>query len=75
MSQTVGAARLHKHGEPLQVEAVELLEPGEDEVRVELEFAGINPIDRSIAEGRVAPDALLPRTLGGEGAGHIDGRR
>ena len=74
MSQTVRAVRLRTHGEPLQVETVELLEPGEDEVRVELEFAAINPIDRYIAEGRVAPDGPLPRTLGSEGAGHIDGR-
>ena len=74
MSQTVRAVRLRTHGEPLQVETVELPEPGEDEVRVELEFAGINPIDRYIAEGRVAPDGPLPRTLGSEGAGHIDGR-
>jgi NADPH:quinone reductase len=74
MSQTVPAVRLRTHGGPLQVETVELLEPGEDEVRVELEFAGINPIDRYIAEGRVAPDGPLPRTLGSEGAGHIDGR-
>lgn len=74
MSQTVRAVRLRTHGEPLQVETVELPEPGDDEVRVELEFAGINPIDRYIAEGRVAPDGPLPRTLGSEGAGHIDGR-
>ena len=74
MSQTVRAVRLRTHAEPLQVETVELPEPGEDEVRVELEFAGINPIDRYIAEGRVAPDGPLPRTLGSEGAGHIDGR-
>jgi NADPH:quinone reductase-like Zn-dependent oxidoreductase len=40
----VPAARLHKHGEPLQIETVELPEPGEGEVRVELDFAGINPM-------------------------------
>ncbi len=71
---TVLAARLHKHGEPLVVEPVALPEPGEGELRVELEFAGVNPIDRYIAEGRVAPDAPLPRTLGGEGAGRAGGR-
>jgi NADPH2:quinone reductase len=41
---------------------------------VEIEFAGVNPVDRYVAEGRVAPDAPLPRTLGGEGAGTLDGR-
>ncbi len=73
-SATIRAARLHTHGEPLAVDDVTLPEPAEGEVRVELEFAGINPIDRYIAEGRVAPDGPLPRTLGGEAAGSLDGR-
>jgi NADPH2:quinone reductase len=73
-TEPVSAARLRKHGKPLVVEAVELPEPGEDEVRIELQFAGVNPIDRYIAEGRVAPDGPLPRTLGGEASGTADGR-
>ncbi|MEO6858591.1 MAG: zinc-binding alcohol dehydrogenase family protein [Solirubrobacteraceae bacterium] len=73
-SDTVLAARLHAHGEPVQVEPVELPEPGPDEVRVELEFGAVNPIDHYIAEGRVAPGGPLPRTLGGEAAGRADGR-
>ncbi len=60
----VRAARLHRHGEPLTVETVELADPADGEVRVALEFGGVNPIDRYIAEGRVAPDGPLPRTLG-----------
>jgi NADPH2:quinone reductase len=70
----VRAARLREHGEPLQIETLELPEPADGEVRVELEFAGINPIDRYTAEGRVAADSPLPRTLGSEGAGNLDGR-
>ncbi|MGA2014839.1 MAG: hypothetical protein ABSH51_30525 [Solirubrobacteraceae bacterium] len=73
-STTIAAARLRRHGEPLVVEQVELPEPGEGEVRVALQYAGVNPIDRYIAEGRVAPDGPLPRTLGGEAAGSLDGR-
>ncbi len=73
MSDTVRAARLHAHGEPLTVETVELSDPADGEVRVRLQFAGVNPIDRYIAEGRVAPDGRLPRTLGGEAAGTLDG--
>ena len=65
----IRAARLHKHGEPLVVETIELGPPGEGEVRVELEFGGVNPVDRYVAEGRVAPDGPLPRTLGAEAAG------
>lgn len=69
------AARLKQHGEPLEVEEVELPEPGDGEVLVKLHFAGVNPVDRYGAEGRVAPDGPLPRTLGGEAAGRLDGRR
>jgi NADPH:quinone reductase len=74
-STAVRAARLHEHGSPLQIDEVELPEPGPDEVRVELQFAGVNPVDRYMAEGRVAPDSPLPRTLGSEAAGTVGGRR
>src|SRR5260370_22198818 len=68
------AARLVEHGKPLEIQDVDLREPGPDEVVVELLFAGINPIDRSLAEGRVAPHAPLPRTLGSEGTGRLEGQ-
>jgi NADPH2:quinone reductase len=71
---TVRAARLIELGAPLQVEQVELPSPGEDEVRVELHYGGVNPIDRYNAAGQVNPDAVRPRTLGGEAAGEVDGR-
>lgn len=71
---TVRAARLHKHREPLIVEPVELPEPGDGEVLVELQFGGVNPIDMYLAQGRVAPDAPLPRTAGAEAAGTVGGR-
>lgn len=74
MARTIRAARLHKHGAPLQVEEVALPDPGPDEVLVELRFGGVNPVDRYGAEGRVAPDGPLPRTLGGEASGTVDGR-
>ena len=41
---------------------------------MEMAFAGVNPVDRYGALGRVAPDAPLPRTLGVEGVGHLEGR-
>lgn len=70
----VAAARLVEHGRPLQVRHVPLAEPGPGEVVVEMGFAGVNPVDRYAATGIVAPDAPLPRTLGVEGAGRVDGR-
>jgi NADPH2:quinone reductase len=66
------AARLVEHGQPLQVQDVVLPAPGADEAVVHLEYAGVNPVDRYAALGRVAPDCAVPRTLGGEGAGHLD---
>jgi NADPH2:quinone reductase len=71
---TVRAARLHKHRAPLKIETIELPEPREGEVLVDLAFAGVNPIDRYTADGSVAPEGPLPRTLGFEAAGVLDGR-
>jgi NADPH2:quinone reductase len=70
----VKAARLHHHGDPLVVDEVSLPAPAAGEVRVELAFAGVNPVDTYVAAGRVAADGPLPRTVGGEASGHLDGR-
>ena len=68
------ATRLLEHGRPLVLEEVDIGEPGPDEVVIEMEYGGVNPVDRYNALGRVAPDGPLPRTLGSEGSGRIDGR-
>ncbi|HEY2286257.1 MAG TPA: zinc-binding alcohol dehydrogenase family protein [Streptosporangiaceae bacterium] len=70
----VTAARLVEHGQPLQVQDVELPEPGENEVVLQLACSGVNPVDMYAAQGRVAQDAPVPRTLGTEGSGTADGR-
>jgi NADPH:quinone reductase len=70
----VFAARLAKHGQPLRIEDVELATPSEQEVVLEVAYAGINPVDMYAADGKVAADAPVPRTLGTEGAGTVDGR-
>jgi NADPH:quinone reductase len=70
---TVRAARLIKHGSPLEVQQIELPTPADDEVLVELAYAGVNPVDGYNAAGKVAADGPLPRTLGAEAAGHLDG--
>jgi len=70
---TTRAARLVEHGSPLQVQQVELPTPADDEVLVELSYAGVNPVDRYNLEGSVAPGGPVPRTLGGEASGHVDG--
>ena len=71
---TTTAARLVRHGDPLQVAEVAVPEPGPDEVLVEMAYAGVNPVDRYGAEGRVAADGPVPRTLGTEGVGRVDGK-
>jgi NADPH:quinone reductase len=68
------AARLEEHGAPLRIESVELATPGPDEVRVDMAFGGINPVDRYGAMGLAAPDGPVPRTLGTEGSGTVDGK-
>jgi len=67
------AARLVEHDKPLAIEQIDLRTPADDEVLVELAYAGVNPVDRYNALGSVAPDGPVPRTLGGEASGHADG--
>lgn len=71
----VNAARLAAHGQPLRIEECQLPEPGDGETVIEVAYAGVNPVDMYGAMGRVAPDGPVPRTLGGEAAGTVDGRR
>ena len=49
-------------------------ENGPDEVLIDMVYAGVNPIDRYRAQGAADRDAPLPRTLGGEGVGLLDGK-
>lgn len=72
--RTVRAARLVEHRSPVEVELVSLSKPGPDDVVVEMAFAGVNPVDRYGAMGTVAPGAPVPRTLGVEGVGRLEGR-
>jgi NADPH2:quinone reductase len=73
-ARTIRAIRLHAHDEAVRVEQVPLREPAADEVVVELAYAGVNPVDGYAARGLVAAQAPLPRTLGGEAAGWLDGK-
>ncbi len=70
----VTAARLVQHGQPLRIEEVELAAPGDNEVVLDVAYSGVNPVDMYAAQGKVATDGSVPRTLGTEGAGTVDGR-
>jgi len=71
---TVRAVQLREHAELPAVAEIELPEPLEGEIVVDLAYAGVNPVDRYTAEGRVAADGPLPRVLGGEASGTVAGR-
>lgn len=68
------AARLTEHGKPLDIADIDLPEPAGDEVVVDMLYGGVNPVDRYRALGRVDTEAPLPRTLGAEGVGTVEGR-
>src|SRR2546429_8237342 len=67
---TATAAVLREVGEPLSLEEVQLSEPGEGEVRVEMRGVGICHTDISAAHG-VIP-IPLPAVLGHEGSGIVE---
>jgi len=69
------AARLIEHEQPLSVETVELPEPSDGEVLIQMVYGSVNPVDRYAALGRVAPNGPRPRTMGAEGSGLVGGRR
>ena len=70
----VTAARLVRHGEPVELQELELGEPGEEEALIEVAYGGMNPVDMYGAQGLAAKDGPVPRTLGTEGSGTVDGR-
>jgi NADPH:quinone reductase len=70
----VTAARLVRHGQPLELQELELGEPGDEEVLFEVAYGGVNPVDMYGAQGLAARDGPVPRTLGTEGSGTVDGR-
>lgn len=71
----VTAARLVQHGQRLQIQDTEIPDPDGDEVVLRVVYSGVNPVDIYAARGHEASDAPVPRTLGTEGAGTVDGRQ
>lgn len=67
------AVRYHEHGGPavLEVEEVAEPEPRYGEVLIEVEAAGINPVDTKFRDGSYTPAAGLPLIPGGDVAGVI----
>jgi NADPH2:quinone reductase len=66
------AIRLSEHGGPetLSVEEIDRPEPGDGELLVEIEAAGVNPVDTYFRDGSYEP-LTLPFTLGADFAGRV----
>ncbi|WP_018636323.1 quinone oxidoreductase family protein [Parafrankia elaeagni] len=67
------SVRVFAPGAPPRVDEVTLPEPGDSEVLVSLSYAAVNPLDTYAAAGQVGDTRRLPRTLGIEGSGYLDG--
>lgn len=66
------AARYHKTGGPevIQIEEMEVPEPGKGQVRIKVQAAGVNPADWKQRKGFFGSPP--PQTVGMEGSGTID---
>ncbi|WP_302080688.1 NADPH:quinone reductase [Salinibaculum rarum] len=66
------AVRYHEHGgsDVLQVDDVDRPEPADDDVLIEVEAAGVNPVDTYFREGAYEP-ASLPWIPGSDVAGTV----
>jgi NADPH2:quinone reductase len=70
------AARVHRFGDPLQLDEVPEPHPGPGEVVVDLEFISVNPLDIWVTRGTVAGGSQpLPFVPGLEAVGSVNGRR
>ena len=66
--------RFHKTGGPevLKIEDLPLLEPGSDEVRLQVEAFGLNRAELMFRQGKYLPITAFPSRIGYEAAGVID---
>lgn len=69
MSRTVRAAVLREIGTPMRIEQIELADPGDEELLVEIEAAGVCHSDLHYVHGGLR--APLPLVPGHEGAGRV----
>lgn len=70
------AARVHRFGDPLEIDDLPDPQPGPGEVVVDIEFVGVNPLDVWVTQGTVAGGSQpLPFIPGVEAVGKVGGRR
>ncbi|MGO4535753.1 quinone oxidoreductase family protein [Leifsonia sp. 2MCAF36] len=69
------AARVHRFGDPLQIDDLPDPQPGPGEVTIEIAFVAVNPLDVWVTQGTVAGGSQsLPFVPGVEAVGVVDGR-
>lgn len=68
------AVRVTEPGGAPSVEELTLAQPGPGEVTVRLRYAAVNPLDRYILAATAMASSGLPRTLGVEGVGEVEGQ-
>ncbi|MGH8261306.1 MAG: NADP-dependent oxidoreductase, partial [Steroidobacteraceae bacterium] len=70
------AVRIHSFGGPkvLQIDEIDVPEPGDEEVLIRVHAASVNPIDYKIREGAFPPvkASHLPKILGRDVAGTVE---
>jgi NADPH2:quinone reductase len=73
-SRQFTAVRIVEAGGPPTVDTVTLAPPGPDQVTVHLRYAAVNPLDNRVRATTALSPNGLPRTLGVEGVGEVDGQ-
>lgn len=71
MTRKMKAARVHKFGEPLVIEEIDVPEPGMGEVLVNIQASGVCHTDLHAVEGDWPVKPKLPLTPGHEGVGFV----
>jgi alcohol dehydrogenase, propanol-preferring len=71
MAKTMKAARVHNFGDPLVIEEVDVPEPGEGEILVNIQASGVCHTDLHAVEGDWPVKPKLPLTPGHEGVGFV----
>ena len=70
------AARVHRFGDPLEIDDLPDPQPGSGEVVVDIEYVSVNPLDVWVTQGTVAGgNQPLPFIPGVEAVGTVGGRQ
>ncbi len=65
------AIRLLEWGQPVQLEDLPIPQSGDDDILVRVHAASLNPVDSTIASGRLQGMLTVPMTLGTDFAGEV----